>query len=445
MSITRTLRPLFLGALFSFATISIAQAEVPTPTTPEPMSHTCVSSYEFRVDIDGRQEDWEREVTPTFRVQQLLDGEFRYDWTGPNDASFLMWCRVDKDNLYFAIVGRDNILLPPKSGDKGDRFELWFEVDDNRVSNRMVMMEIPLWPALDDGQTTVTYGAGRSGTVPGAAAAVAERRGGKGFFLEVSVPQHVIGSDIGFSPIRFTAVQRDVDRDGGAEHEVAMATSNLKTNQSNSLGELTFERFFDLAKHILAAEGLPQDYRVPMHIWADVTGDAHKEWIGAVEGKIYIAGTGIPNYSFSAISLTDVEDITPLTIEAQNLDDDEDLEIIYRYAIRRETPEGNGSIVQEFVAVIDPTPEGLETVVHREIGYTLNGTKQISSKMQIVPRAGSHIVRFFRATGNLKENEYIDLDLDASKQYDSILAPWGDITRSDNYRSGRHWKQKTKN
>src|SRR5690625_2688109 len=108
----------------------------PSPGPVEPMTHECATDYRTRVRVDGRSHDWEDEVGTTFRVDQLIAGDFRFDWTGPNDASFLLWCRQDKENLYFAIVGRDNIIVEPKGDKKGDRFEFWFEVQDARIPTR---------------------------------------------------------------------------------------------------------------------------------------------------------------------------------------------------------------------------------------------------------------------------------------------------------------------
>src|SRR5690625_2688124 len=117
-------QPFFLTSLLCALTgligLSAANAAPPSPGPVEPMTHECATDYRTRVRVDGRSHDWEDEVDTTFRVDQLIAGDFRFDWTGPNDASFLLWCRQDKENLYFAIVGRDNIIVEPKGDKKGE-------------------------------------------------------------------------------------------------------------------------------------------------------------------------------------------------------------------------------------------------------------------------------------------------------------------------------------
>lgn len=404
------------------------------------MTHECATDFRTRVRVDGRQIDWEEEVEPTFRVDQLLAGDFRFDWTGPNDASFLLWCRQDAKNIYFAIVGRDNIIVEPKGDKGGDRFELWFEVEDKRIP--MVMMEIPIWPAVGNGQADVTYKHGRSGKVPGAKAALSERKRGEGYFLEVSIPIKEIGEDVGFSPLRFTAVQRDWDYDGGKEYEAAVGTSDVQPDMPDTLGTLYFERYFKTMKQILDAEGLDEDYKTPKYIWADVTGDKRREWIGVVDNKLYVAGEGIPGFSTASIPFTDVKDFTPIELQAVNLDPDDDLEIIFRYRTKRPAPDGDKELTQEFVMVLDITDKGLEEVIHQEVSHSVAGVGVLSSKVQLRDRGNYTIVRFRRATGNLPKSAYVDLNKKGGQSYDNILAPWDDGSLINNYNYRDDWQRK---
>lgn len=437
-------QPFFLTSLLCALTgligLSAANAAPPSPGPVEPMTHECATDYRTRVRVDGRSHDWEDEVDTTFRVDQLIAGDFRFDWTGPNDASFLLWCRQDKDNLYFAIVGRDNIIVEPKGDKKGDRFEFWFEVEDSRIP--MVMMEVPLWPAIGNGQAELTYKHGRSGKVPGAKAALSERKRGEGYFLEVSIPIKEIGGDVGFGPLKFSAVQRDWDYDGGAELEVGIGTSNVQPDAPQSLGTLYFERYFATMKQILDAEGRDENYKTPKYIWADITGDKRKEWIGVVGNKLYIAGEGIPQFSTASITFTDVDDFTPLEIQALDLDPDDDLEILFRYRTRRPAPNGNASVTQEFVMVLDVTSKGLEEVIHQEVTQSLGGSGVISSKMELRDRGNYTIVRFRRATGNLSKSDYVDLNKKGGQTYDNILAPWDSGSFINNYNYRDSWQRK---
>src|SRR5699024_6319068 len=144
------------------------------------------------------------------------------------------------------------------------------------------------------------------------------------YFLEASIPIKEINEDIGFSPLRFSAVQRDWDYDGGAEYEVAVGTSDVQPDVPDTLGTLYFERYFSTMKQILDAEGLDEDYKTPKYIWADVTGDKRREWVGVVDNKLYVAGEGISGFSTASIAFTDVKDFTPIELQAVNLDPDDD-------------------------------------------------------------------------------------------------------------------------
>jgi len=429
---------MLLGAL-ALSAPHTAQAAPPSPGPVEPMTHECATDYRTRVRVDGRSHDWEDEVGTTFRVDQLIAGDFRFDWTGPNDASFLLWCRQDKENLYFAIVGRDNIIVEPKGDKKGDRFEFWFEVQDARIPT--VMMEVPLWPAVGNGQAELTYKHGRSGKVPGAQAALSERKRGEGFFLEVSIPIKEIGGDVGFAPIKFSAVQRDWDYDGGAELEVGIGTSNVQPDSPDSLGTLYFERYFATMKRILEAEGRDEHYKTPKYIWADIAGDKKREWIGVVGNKLYVAGEGINGFDTAAIAFTDVDDFTPLEIQALNLDPDDDLEILFRYRTRRPTPKGNATLTQEFVMVLDVTNKGLEEVVHQEASHSVGGVGVITSKVELRDRGNYTIVRFRRATGNLSKSDYVDLNKKGRQTYDNILGPWESGSLINNYNYRDSWQR----
>ena len=439
MSLSSVARTLILAPLLALAGNNVAQAQVAAPRTPEPLTHVCDWNYQTRVRVDGQQIDWEKEVDTTFRVDQLLAGEFRLDWTGPNDASFLLWCRQDDKNLYFAIVGRDNFITEPKGSAKGDRMEFWFEIDAPQSREKMVMMEVPIWPAIERGDATVKYGYGRSGDVPNARAALSERHSGKGFFMEVAIPMEALGGNIGFEPLRFTALQRDWDHDGGAEEEVAIATSNLRRGETNSLGHLQFGRFFDRMKQVLEAHSLPNDYRTPMHIWADVYGDARREWIGILGNQLAITGVGHQNFDVASIPITSLDTHQPLEIRALNLDRDEDLEILYRYRVHRASTDDKHTIIQEFAMVLDVTNTGLEVVVHQETSREVRGKGKLTADLELRDRGQYTIVRFRRASGNLGRNDIVAMDTDDINSYSELLLPWEGASKIDYYDYGGGW------
>lgn len=431
-------RTAILASVFAFGAAT-ASAQVSAPQTPEPLAHECDWNYKTRVQIDGRQIDWEEEVGTTFRVDQLIAGEFRLDWTGPNDASFLLWCRQDDANLYFAIVGRDNFIHAPKGRDGGDRMELWFEITAPGAREDMVMMEIPIWPALEGGRATVTYGHGRSGEVPGASAALSERHDGKGFFMEVQVPIATLGGNIGFEPIRFTAVQRDLDHDGGAEYEVGVGSSGVRAGDPSSLGHLRFGRFFERMKTVLESQGLDQDYRTRMQIWADLVGDGRREWVGVLENQLVVTAVGHDGFDLASVTITDHDTHEPLEIRAVNIDRDDDHEILYRYRIQRTSSDGRHVVLQEFAMVIDLSPAGMEIVAHQETANEIRGVGRIESRLELRDRGDYTIVRFRRATGNVNRSQFVDIDAGIARDYDELLLPWDSNSKIDVYDYGGGW------
>lgn len=439
MSFISIVRTTLLASICALGATSTALAQVAAPQTPEPLTHECDWNYKTRVRVDGQQIDWEQEVPTTFRVDQLIAGEFRLDWTGPNDASFLLWCRQDDENLYFAVVGRDNYINAPQSNAEGDRMEFWFEITAPSSREKMIMIEVPIWPAVQRAETTVKYGYGRSGSVPGAKAALAERHDGKGFFMEVQIPYAVLGGNVGFEPLRFTAVQRDWDHDGGAELEVGIATSDVRAGNVDSLGHLRFGRFFERMKTVLAAQGLPEDYRTRMQIWADVVGDGRREWIGVLGNHLVVTGVGNPNFDVTSIQVSDHDTHEPLEIRAVNLDRDEEQEIIYRYRIQRTSLDGRRVVTQEFVAILDFNNQGLEIVAHQEVVNDIRGVGRLQSAMELRDRGEYQIVRFRRASGNVNRGQFVDIDEDITKSYSEMILPWDGASKVDYYDYGGGW------
>lgn len=440
MSLKLALNAVAATALLAVSAVNVtADAQVPAPRTPEPITHECAWDYTTKVRVDGQQIDWEKEVKPTFRVDQLVAGEFRLDWTGPNDASFLLWCRQDDQNLYFAIVGRDNEITEPRSGAAGDRMELWFEITNPASREKMVMMEIPIWPALERGDATVKYGYGRSGNVPNAKAALGQRHNGKGFFMEVSIPIDAIGGNVGFEPIRFSAIQRDWDHDGGSEREVGVGSSLVQPGQPASLGHLQFGRFFERMKKVLGEQNLPEDYRPSLQVWADVAGDARREWIGVLGNNLVLTGVGNPNFDYATVQVTDHDTHEPLELRALNLDKDPELEILYRYKITRTSLDGKHVVAQEFTAVYDVTNTGLELVVHQESANDIRGVGRLESPVEIRDRGQYSIVRFRRATGRVNRSQWVDIDADISRNYGEMLLPWDAASKIDHYDYGGGW------
>ena len=443
-------RSLSLRAGLLTAALAIVSFVAPTPRAEaqvltrdaEALAHFCGANYSTPVRIDGRQDDWENGAGTTFRVEQLIAGEYRLDWTGPNDASFLLWCRQADDALYFAVVGRDNFINAPHDEGKGDRIELWFGLPNpsNANSPRVLMTEIPLWPMLENGRSTVRFGYGGDGNVPGAEAFVASRKEGKGFFVEAKIPMQALGTTVGFEPIRFAAVQRDWDHDGGVEQEVGVGSSVVVAGNAESLGHLRFGRFVNRLTELLDQRGISHDQTPAAQTWANVTGDARREWIGVLGQDVVVTGEGIPGWQTTQIRVSDHETHEPVEIQALNLDPDPDLELVYRYRITR-MDSSSRVFVQEILAILDLTPTGLQVVAHQEVANEVRGGGRLESPVEFRDRGEYTIVRVRAARGNITRGQYVDIDAGTSKDYQEILLPWDSSSRIDIYNYGGGWSR----
>ena len=251
------------GALTLLLLCDVAAAQS-APSQPVPMSFTCDGLYRSQTYIDAQHTDWDAEAQPAERIQQLIDGEWQYDWTGPNDASFKFWCRHSEHGLYFAVVGRDYVIVAPEGGEPGDRIEVWMELDQPnlRERDRLVMVQVPLWPALTDGISAPEWGYGldRDGELTAARAEVSSSEGS--FFVEFNVPYAAIGNYTEpYAPMRFAMAQRDWDNDAEYEEEVGIGTAPVDRADNASLGELSFQSVEQLvaAMKLSMAKGPPGD------------------------------------------------------------------------------------------------------------------------------------------------------------------------------------------
>lgn len=435
MSACTTLRRCLFAAAIALGSLSTTAHAQVTTRDAEALVHFCESNFTTPVRVDGLQNDWENEVAPTFRVEQMIAGEYRLDWTGPNDASFLLWCRQTNDALYFAVVGRDNAVNAPKDEGKGDRIELWFEIPG---SQQVVMAEIPLWPMLADGRSTVTFKHGQSGAVPGAEAIVKSRREGAGYFLEAKIPLTALGGSVGFEPIRFSAVHRDWDHDGGVEREAAVGTSVVVPGNAASLGMLQFGRFTHRLAQLLDARGLSREHRPRVFTWANVAGDARREWVGVLGHELIVTGEGMSAWPTAFVRVSDHETHEPLEIRALNIDTDPELEIVYRYRVTR-MDNRSRAVSQEIIAIIDTTPSGLQVVAHQEVANEIQGVGRLNSEIEYRDRGNYTIVRIRRASGNISRGNYIDIDAGTARDYQEMLLPWDGASKIDIYNYGGGW------
>jgi len=400
-----------------------AFAQTPPPAAV-PMTFTCDGLYRSQVYVDGQQTDWDAEALPTERVAQLVDGEFQYDWTGPNDASFRMWCRHSEHGLYFAVVGRDNALLAPDGSDPGDRLELWLQLDQPgvRERDRLVMVEVPLWPALTDGIATPVWGYGvdRDGALNAARAEVTQTA--TGFFAEFNIPYAAIGGyQEPYGPMGFALVQRDWDSDAEFEVEVGVATAPVDRGDPDSLGVLRFQSVEELAATIRRDDNLPDSEQPFSPQFGSIGGGTALDAAFVLGDRLIVAGAGFDGLAWAGIDVRTNDAQVPLALELINVDSDAEQEILFRYREDRRTVEGQ-QMVQEFVSVFDLAGSTLTRIVYQEVANEVAGVGRIEAEMRV--SAGS--ISFRKAeSGSLTRDQWFEVESEGqTPDYYEMINPW---------------------
>lgn len=403
------------------------------------MDYVCESQYTTRVYVDGNQFDWEQEVPESPRVQQLIHGAYRYDWTGPNDASFMLWCRQSRNAIHFAIVARDNNIVAPDDGKDGDHFEIWLQLADPRIDedDQLVMLEIPVHALLEDGSTPVYYGYGRSGELAASRAEIAERN--FGYFLEVTLPLNSLGAALGFEPIRFAAVQRDWDYDGGIEYEVGIGTAPVDPDDPSSFGTLVFGEYLEAMERVRTELSIDEGTEARLEFWEDIAGDGLKEYVALIGNHIIYTGDGLGDIDFASHEIAEHESHRPISLEFRDLDIDNEMEIVYRYATQRGTGSQEQNITREFLAVLDPTGGGLQVAIHQEVALEIEGAGRMEVEIEYRDRGNYDIVRFRRASGSLSREDWIDLDGGQRVEHMGMLVPWDSRSMIDYFNYSGSW------
>lgn len=406
------------------------------------MSFTCDGLYRSQVYVDAAHTDWDAEAQPAERIQQLIDGEWQYDWTGPNDASFKFWCRHSEHGLYFAVVGRDNVLVAPEGGEPGDRMEVWLELDqpDLRERDRLVMVQVPVWPALTDGISAPEWGYGldRDGELTAARAEVAATEGG--FFVEFNIPYAAIGNYTEpYAPMRFAIVQRDWDNDAEYEEEVGIGTAPVDRADNASLGQLAFQSLEELVGEIRASENLDASLQPFQPQFGALGGNAALDVAFVLGDKLIIAGAGFQGIAWSSALVHSSDRQTPVSLSLVNVDGDDEMELAYRYREPRRG-ESDQVIFQEIVSIFDIAGGQLSRVVFQEVANEIEGVGRIESEMRIAPG----IVSFRKATeGTLSRGSWFDPDAETSTDYYEMLNPWDSGTRVVWTGQGGTWTTET--
>lgn len=431
------LRPLLAcSALLVMSAPAHAQWE---PSEAVAMDTVCNGIYRSQVYIDGRSTDWDAEAAPRERVMQLVDGEYQYDWTGPNDASFKYWCRYNEHGLYFAVVGRDNAIVAPEGGEPGDRMQLWLELDrpGARASERIIMVEVPIWPVNGDRYATPTWGAGagRSGEVNTARAEMEPRE--NGFFLEFNVPFLAIGEyPEPYAPMRFVLVQRDWDNDADIEEEVAVATAPLSSTDASGWSTMQFTGEQEIAAEARVQYSIGDDV-APFGTLYTQLGGAPQQDIAFVLGDyLVVAGRQFPSFSWVSALITNADTHTPVSLESRDVNGDSVDELLYRYSVRNRDLDSDRVLVQEFMMIFEVTPEGMRRIVFQEVANEIEGVGRFEMDM----RFATNLISFRKPTSSsLGRSDWFDVDEGMTPDYYEAILPWENEARVAWSLQGGQW------
>lgn len=413
-------RRLALALPLTAITCHASAQDPPTAVAFAQAEFVCDGLFRTGVHVDGLQTDWEAEADPVDRVADRIAGEAEYDWTGPADASFRFWCRFAHDWIYFAVVGRDNVLLSPEGRSNGDRLEIWLGAGEG---GSPVRIDVPLWVAHDTGRVTPTWGHGGEGTLGASVAEVALRE--NGFFAEIGIAM----SDLPelaplFGAMPAAIVQRDIDRDGSGEREVGIATAPvnedaiggvLRTNVvERRLGEISRQLMFDAnARGDRAHE-----------VWAELGGRRGLDLAFLLGDMLIVTGEGFDDFAWTATTLRTSDDHSAISLHAVDLDGDGVSELIYRFARRIRRLEDEGVIVQEVVLGYSLEGSALTRIFAQEVANELVGHWRIESPITFRPTRDGQIVEFGRPVSEVLVENYFDVDADDATDYERMLLPW---------------------
>ena len=418
---------LVLPALCLLLAGSPALADDPPPVTV--MDFTCDGEHLTQVLVDGIQSDWEEEARPTERVGQMVEGAWRYDWTGPVDASFKIWCRYTDHGLYFAVVGRDNEIVEPRGGEDGDLFELMIAVE-TADGPRPIGVRLPLWD-LDEGAATPVWAPGvdEEGEVRAARGMIGPREGG--YFLEFNLPYIASDAfDMPFAPIRFFAAHRDLDYDTRGEEVAIVATAPYDRDDPSTWSQLSFTGPDRAIRGIVFDLGAADPEPAVRH-YAHVGGTAASELAMVLDDQLVVAGEGFADFTWTSVSVSENDDYTPISIASHDIDRDGDDELFYRYSRRRRSIDLGGSMLQEFVAVYDLRGTELVRIIHQEVANELPDGTRFEMELEFRERSDRHVVRFRKPReSTMSADAWADVD-EGDPDVQPALLPWGSRDRID--------------
>lgn len=437
----------FATALYFFLPAVAASAQNDELPTPIPQDFTCDSSYSTRVYVDGNQSDWENEVQPAQRVDQLVAGEYRYDWTGPNDASFMMWCRESENALYFAVVGRDNEIAGPQSGSQGDRFEIFLDVPQPNGHAQRLAFRVPVYPAAADTTTELLWitGGPEGTSVPAGRADVVSRQLGNapGYFLEILVPRTALNTEFGVAPIPFAAVYRDIDGDARNEKEVGIATAPFNREEPAEMGLLHRGLVDVRLAAIRRSQGIQADVQPEHASFQNVGGGPQLEYIAILDNRLVVIGGDVGGYDQAAFPTEVVNDQETVDLQFRDLDLDGDMEIIHSFRLAREDLASGKTAEQRIAGLYDIDGQGINRFAHQEYAVSIEGVGELVSEIDFVSRPQLIIARFSRpARGDVDRSSWIDIDAEVDVDYAPMLLPWDERRQILYYPMGNEWQQR---
>lgn len=422
-------------SVFSGTVLAQSSPDEAPATEAAPTDFVCDGHYRTDVVVDGLQVDWESEATDAPRIQTLIAGEPEYDWTGGNDASFKFWCRYTPATVYLAIVGRDQQLVDDSGRGDGDRLEIWIGAPDDGDPARL---DVPLWPALGDGLSSVSFGAGAEGEVTGARAEVATRQ--SGFFAEIGIPTaQVPGLANPFGPVPFVIVQRDIDNDAENELEVGVATAPVEPTLGGTLHFSGVEaRIAEIQRQLVLdadAHGAPRGLT-----WAEFGGAPGLDLAMMLGDRLIVTGEGFADFAWTAVTVRSTDDHEMLSIEAHDLDGDGVAEIVYRFARTQNLLTEDGQIRQEFVLVYQLVDRALVRLFAQEVANERPGMWRVEMPIEYRAQREGVQMRLGRPVGGVERETYIDVDVDDATDYEPMLLPWSSSDRIAWTRSGDQWR-----
>ncbi len=401
------------------------QASADEISEPESLSIECVGYFYTRVNVDGFQNDWEEEARPVDRVQQLIDGEHLFDWTGPLDASFKPWCRYSDHALYFAIIGKDNLVVEPRGERSGDLFEIRIELlRDGEMQPTRILV-----PLFDSGDGLAIPRWNDGSPVEGADGEIAPRQ--DGYFVEFSIPiTQLPGLEHPFEPRAVSLSHIDWDYDADREHESVISTSEGRTSDPDQWGTLTFDGPSRAIAEVVRDAG--GDTVPEVTAFANVGGEAGAEVAFASGTVLSIAGPALGSFDWVAAEALP-SGATVVAIDAYDIDHDGFDEVFVTFERNRRSIDAGGNVTETIMEAWTLRPEGLTRLIRQVVGQQLPNGDAVHLERIFRDRSSRSVVRFSpdddRTTAD--EDTWISVDLRSDDEYQPLIAPWSPRSRID--------------